>query len=1053
MTGAITNRSETGGDGSGRVNEHTISTDEPTGGNEIDNKEMQKESKVSKLWGKLGLDLGTVLMMMKAGIPPTIALAMYQADAVATTYSTLGYLVAIISILGFCIMPRAKFIQTMALNVMGTCIGAAVGMLMVWSGVQARLQTSSIGGPPQRYNSSQSAVCATWLFFQIWLVNSIKAKFPQLAFPAILYCIFVNVAATYGPEFQTTAQAEVFIQRLIESFLTGFALATGVSLFILPLTCRKVVTKEITGYVTALRGALQAHNKYFESLETTDMFDKVSPSESKDKKKKEELKSPEVVTLKKLMATITALHGKLHGDLPFAKREIAYGKLTPDDFESIFKHLREIMMPLMGLGSLMDLFERLAEIHQFDTDNQDAHGTEANSSRNKAVNDWNDIMKLTHEPFATIIEAMDGGLEHVLLRLQFVKPAKKQKAGTSDTEAKGDIIQPGDKGFAAYLETQADAFYQSKATTLRQWIESKGGKMDGTMFHEPNGSSPAELDLAPIKTRQRNHRQLYMVLYIFFLLHSISRAILDFVRFADEHDQAIAKNKFIHPGKRRFVKWVASVFRSQDSNENDETTSASLESNNTVVHLGDAFKTRKDPEHSPPENAWEKFGNLIRATSRFLRSPESAFGFRCACATMSIAITAFLHDTQQFFLEQRLVWAMIMVAISMTPTAGQSVFTFMLRIIGTIVAMVVALLIWYIPAENTAGSIVLVWVFVSLGFYIPLKRIDLVIVGLISVVTATLIVGYELEVRKIGEALATSNGQPYYKIYILGPYRLATVVGGLAVAFFWTFFPYPITEHSALRQKLGGALYLSANFYSIMHETVMARIRGDEGNLADPTSPGYKLAKVQNKVLAKQMLTLQGLRTHSTMVGWEFPLGGKFPKKEYDAIIQYVANITNYTALLGYASSSFTHPSLNQENDPSSAQWFHDFQKIVTSANITSHEITSLLALLSSSITNGQPLPPYLVAPQSYQISRRLEEVDREILSLAHVAEPGYAALAVIQISTRCINMDLAKLLKAVKGLVGELDFSFHIVSTQVDSETTSTDTLVSTPSHRNKQD
>lgn len=153
-----------------------------------------------------------------------------------------------------------------------------------------------------------------------------------------------------------------------------------------------------------------------------------------------------------------------------------------------------------------------------------------------------------------------------------------------------------------------------------------------------------------------------------------------------------------------------------------------------------------------------------------------------------------------------------------------------------------------------------------------------------------MIVGYELQVRKIGVTAATATtGQPAYPIYELGPYRLATVVGGLAVAFFWTIFPYPITEHSALRQKLGGALYLSANLYSIMHEQVMARIRGDAGDEEnDKESPGYALNKARNKVFAKQMLTLQGLKMHAEFVKWEFPLGGKFPRKEYEDIISQV---------------------------------------------------------------------------------------------------------------------------------------------------------------------
>ena len=47
------------------------------------------------------------------------------------------------------------------------------------------------------------------------------------------------------------------------------------------------------------------------------------------------------------------------------------------------------------------------------------------------------------------------------------------------------------------------------------------------------------------------------------------------------------------------------------------------------------------------------------------------------------------------------------------------------------------------------------------------------------------------------------------------------------------------------------------------------------------------------------------------------------------------------------------------------------------------------------------------------------------------MGEPGYAAFAVMAISTRCIHMDLERLLAGVKRLVGELDFSFHVVSTE----------------------
>jgi hypothetical protein len=45
-----------------------------------------------------------------------------------------------------------------------------------------------------------------------------------------------------------------------------------VSLFIVPVTCRQVVVKEMTGYLGLLKTALAAHKDYIHSLEESDMF-------------------------------------------------------------------------------------------------------------------------------------------------------------------------------------------------------------------------------------------------------------------------------------------------------------------------------------------------------------------------------------------------------------------------------------------------------------------------------------------------------------------------------------------------------------------------------------------------------------------------------------------------------------------------------------------------------------------------------------------------------------------------------------------------------------
>lgn len=114
-------------------------------------------------------------------------------------YQTLGYLVAIMSILSFAIMPRAKFFQTMVLNIvctpflfryspvaekkqLGTCIGAAMTLLAIYCAVQARVHTThalpAASGSPspsaqaRGYNSSASVVSAIWLFVNVYVVNA-----------------------------------------------------------------------------------------------------------------------------------------------------------------------------------------------------------------------------------------------------------------------------------------------------------------------------------------------------------------------------------------------------------------------------------------------------------------------------------------------------------------------------------------------------------------------------------------------------------------------------------------------------------------------------------------------------------------------------------------------------------------------------------------------------------------------------------------------------------------------------------------------------------------
>ena len=647
------------------------------------------------------------------------------------------------SILSFAIMPRAKFFQTMTFNVLGVCIGAAVALLTIYCGVQARIHTTPVstlssGGPAPgaavaSYNSSASAVCAIWLFANICFANALRFSRPQLQFPVIIYSIFANVASTYAPQFATMAQGISFVKRLMEAFLAGFGIAAGVNLVVIPKSSRDVVFAEAKDYIKALQEVLKAQNIYLQTLEQKEMF---LPSDQLDPKSE----SPEAVSakgLKSAVAGLTALHGKLNADLVFAKREVAYSHLNQKDIDQLFQLFREILLPMIGMGSVVDIFNRIAEARGWRDADDAKQSDEATSKsadkerKEREKQEWNEVMKALHAPFESMSVAMNDGLQHVMYALKLARqPRPNQRESDGDVETGIKDTRPGDKHFGSTLSTKLKLFYEQREVTLKTWCDLRGINMDH--IAETVSSSAVDKDRSA-----RNDRQLYLILYMEFLLWSTGVAVLELVRFADAKVEAgvMIKRRLILPGKKRLHKWIMSSLNPQDGSSDLAPDHA--EAGMSTVNLGDSYRQRKDPEHLPPTNAWQRFGNKVRAVSDVMSSAEMGFGFRVACGTMSIGIVAFLENTQTFFIEQRLVWAMIMVAIGMTMTAGSGTFGLLGRVFGTFLATCTSLIIWYIAGGRgvPGGVLPLLFVLLFLQIYFLLSYPRFTVVVMITMVT------------------------------------------------------------------------------------------------------------------------------------------------------------------------------------------------------------------------------------------------------------------------------------------------------------------------------
>ena len=465
-------------------------------------------------------------------------------------------------------------------------------------------------------------------------------------------------------------QASTFARHLLEADLTGMAIATGVSLLLFPRTSRKALFQDMSAFLTNLRSSLDANVTYLNSLESTDMFAAGRTNTAGEK----ERFCPEALAFRAKMRAVQATQAKFHTDLPFAKREVAIGKLGPDDLQRIHKLMRGIVTPAVGLNCISDIFDYAAQERGWNRSVSFANikladaTNDIDKDRINTLNEWHELIRLVKEPFGRMTNVINQGLQHAAITLQLVKTSRKSSKD-DDREAVGDSPRPGDKGFAEYFDRSQREFFKDKVIMLRGWAAINGIEIPEDFFADPATKNcelphwmhPGQFD----EPRRRLRRQLMATLYMEFLLYTISRRVYELIVYTDglKESGKLRKMRVIVPGFKRLRKWfLTALWHGQDVRHDDDMNT---NDNAFVVHLGDAYKQKKDLEHLPPSNAFERATNQLRSIAHFFASPASIFAFRAACATMCIAIVNYLRPTQVFFTTQRLFWAQIMTSIGM----------------------------------------------------------------------------------------------------------------------------------------------------------------------------------------------------------------------------------------------------------------------------------------------------------------------------------------------------------------------------------------------------
>lgn len=535
----------------------------------------------------------------------------------------------------------------------------------------------------------------------------------ELQDPMVAFSIFSSVTITRGGTFVTLAEGLAFVTRLLKGFMIGFAIASGVSLFILPITSRGNVFHDIKGYVAQIDAVLQAQSSFVE--DTSDVFTGVRglPGRSRTGRSVREVEGdagPDVEGKQKhLTASITklnALHGKLQSDLFYSKDEIAWGKLSADDLNKINSLLRSLLLPLSGMAMLPEILDMIAKNEGTLKNSREL--SKENEDEALKRSEVQKVIETLQERLADSTQLTITGLQYVLLVFELVKRKQLEKQyGVCDEESAAGELNPLQPDFAARFEDKMRQYFAH-----RKELQRTLAPLEPFSTSEKGPDPEHGDDSRALATDSDVRREFFISVYMGHLQENLLKATLDMINFAHGKiaDGTMRRSRLIFPKQDSIRRWLSLNSEKMESKHDPGRRQSSSQATSPTVFDEDVEPGKfPDPEHLPPANIWEKGSVILRSISHLIKSEQSIFGFRVAAASFSVGILAFLHQTQNFFIHQRCIWAMIVIVIGMSPTSGQTMFGFLARIAATVISLVLSLIVWYIVDKHIAGVIVFLY--------------------------------------------------------------------------------------------------------------------------------------------------------------------------------------------------------------------------------------------------------------------------------------------------------------------------------------------------------
>lgn len=301
-----------------------------------------------------------------------------------------------------------------------------------------------------------------------------------------------------------TKLTQCLVKRLLDTFFVGFGLAFAVHFLVLPITTRDLVTLILNEYLHHLKSVFDAQRDFIISLRNRDrgIHETSSGSETEIESSGSKKASwPEAEAWRSATADATEDQVKIHSQIRYVKREFTWSKLRAQDYVSIMKLMKNILVPIAGMDTAVQLADRVEKSGDWSsmeaTTVPPVSGATSDDTLARSEEElWKQFIEKLHCSAFGLWDAMLQGLDYAFFTLQITrKPAfstKEELLARTSSEA---------GGFTAFLEQTIQDFLTAREEPLKEWCRFTG-QDDAAGATSKNPLS------------QRHQSQLYLILNV-----------------------------------------------------------------------------------------------------------------------------------------------------------------------------------------------------------------------------------------------------------------------------------------------------------------------------------------------------------------------------------------------------------------------------------------------------------------------------------------------------------------------------------------------------------